>query len=92
MEIFIKRLFNAFSMLAIVPLLAGCTGGGLAALGLGSLFGLGGGSGASLFGGSQLAFLGETGGSIPVLHNPEPATMVLMGTGIAAMAYFRSRK
>jgi len=88
------KTFRNLLALAILPFLTGCGGGGaLAALGLGSLFG-GGGAISSVFGGggATLALLETSGGGIPVLHNPEPASMILMGTGIAAMAYIRSRK
>jgi len=86
----VKRSWKNILMLAVLPLLVGCGGGGgLAALGLGSLFGLGGDSFSSFSGGS-LALL--SGGPIPVLHNPEPASMLLMGSGIAAMAYFKKKR
>jgi len=56
--------------------------------------GPGGGSGEGEGGG-----VGVTGGGeeiIPAelgaLHNPEPATMLLLGTGMASMAFIRRRK
>lgn len=78
--------------LALMPIFTGCGGGGgLALLGLGSLFS--GGSSVSTFGGgTTLALLEAGSGSIPVVHNPEPATMLLFGTGMAAMAYLRKKR
>jgi len=66
-------------------LLSGCLGGGITSLGLGSLFGIGGG------GAGELAFLGGSSAvqTIAQTHNPEPATMVLMGSGLVALAYRR---
>ena len=88
-----KKLLKNILLLAVVPLLTGCGGGGaLAALGLGSLFGLGGGSISSLASGGSLALLNSSAGSIPTLTNPEPTSMLLVGTGIAAMAYFKRKR
>ena len=92
---FLKSI-KKLGWLALLPVLTGCGGsGGLALLGLGSLFS--GGSSISTFlggsGGTTLALLSESsGGGIPTLHNPEPASMILFGTGMAAMAYFKRRR
>ena len=90
------KLSNILGWLALVPALIGCGGGGgggSASLGLGSLFG-GGGSSISGFGSeiTTLVLLDQGGGGIPTLHNPEPATMLLFGTGMAAMAYMRRKR
>ncbi len=78
-------LINNICLLVTLPLLSGCLGGGITSLGLGSLFGIGGGSAG------ELAFLGDNAAvqSIAQIHNPEPATMVLMGSGLAALTYYR---
>jgi hypothetical protein len=88
-----KPVFKNIMLLAVVPLLSGCGGGGgLAALGLGSLFGLGGSNSfSSLLGGGSLALLNSPE-TIPTLVNPEPTSMLLMGTGVAAMAYFKKKR
>jgi len=80
--------------LALLPVLTGCGGGGgLALLGLGSLFS-GGSSITTFLGGSEFTTLAllESGGGIPTLHNPEPTTMLLFGTGMAAMAYLKRKR
>lgn len=67
-------------LFAVMILLAGC--------------GSGAGSGLSLFGGSGSIDSGS-GGSVsgPTASiNPEPATMVLMGTGLAALVALRRRR
>ena len=77
-------LINNICLLLTLPLLSGCLGGGITSLGLGSLFGIGGGSAG------ELAFLGDHSAvQIAQIHNPEPATMVLMGYGLAALTYYR---
>ena len=75
-------LINNVCLLLTLPLLSGCLGGGITSLGLGSLFGIGGAR--------ELAFLGDSSVTqIAQTHNPEPATMVLMGSGLAALACYR---
>jgi len=77
-----------FGLLAItVPLLTGCGGGGAAALGLGSLFGFAGGGSPTI----GIAGPGP-GPGLAAIVNPEPASLLLMGGGMAAMAFYKSRK
>ena len=60
-----------------------------------------------LFGGvgSAISLLSSESSSLPLeivpavsgvelaaIHNPEPATMLLLGSGVMAMTYFKSRK
>jgi len=78
------ELIKKYGFLALLPLLAGCAGGGSAAFGLGSLFGGGGGGG-----GIPDIISGE---AIATIYQPEPASMLLMGSGLAAMAYFKNKK
>lgn len=83
-----KKLRALFAA-ALVPFITACNGGGgggSALLGVGSLFsGTGGGGEAGpglLPGGDQVASL----------TNPEPASMLLVGSGMAAMAYFNRKR
>jgi len=82
----VAKASNIFMFAVILPFVYGCNGGG------------GGGTASvgSLFGGesASVAVLTDTssGGGIATLHNPEPATMVLLGSGMLMMGYLRSRK
>lgn len=74
---------------AFVPFITACNGGGggTALLGTGSLFSGLGGNGDS---GSGL--LPGGGDEIASLTNPEPASMILLGSGMAALTYFNNKK
>jgi len=85
------RVLN-FLMLSVVPLASGCNGGGggggsasvgglFSASSDGSTFGPGGNVGGGL----------GSGGELASIHHPEPTTMLLVGGGIMALAYFRNR-
>ena len=78
-----------------LPSVYGCGAGGG---GIGALTGF-------LFGGAGSSFAGGVGGFLPLgiaaagggvelaaIHNPEPASMLLVGGGMAAMTYLKSRK
>jgi hypothetical protein len=92
---------NDYAMLVCtLPLIYGCSGGGGGGgLGfLGSFFG--GGGSASSGGGtftSGFAFNGGAGAAggatgIATIVNPEPASMLLMGSGLVAMAIYNKKR
>lgn len=89
------RVYNLM-LVSMLPFIYGCLGGGGSGSS-GSSAGLVGGS-ESLGGGAGVGVgSGIVGGVTPGnglegIHNPEPATMLLVGGGIAAMAYYRNLK
>ena len=86
-KILLKAANFALLMMAL-PTFYGCNGG--AASQLGNLFGSGGSSvAADLSGGGGL--LASSGGEVHTITNPEPATMLLMGSGFMAMAFFKNK-
>lgn len=82
--------FKFLGLAVMLPTIFGCGGGG----GTAGLFAL-------LFGNSASGFLGFGGGGsvippagvieVATLVNPEPASMLLVGGGMAAMAYFKAK-
>ena len=93
-----KNYINIRTLIVCIslPLLAGCQGGGADLIGLlGSLFGGPAGSAGLLSlldSGGISGFTNDGGVGLSAVHNPEPATVLLLGGGMAAMARFRSRK
>ena len=86
-------------------LTAGCFGGGGGTGGLGSFFGFGGGgSGGDSSGSDSFASFdqggagGDAGGdafgapSVATVHNPEPASVALFGSGLAGLTLLKRRK
>jgi len=85
------KLVNFLVLFLLLPWISGCGGGGAGIAGLlGSLFGGGGGSGGSGLAG----FISDGSGvtTLARLHNPEPCTMLLMGSGLIAMAFANKKK
>ncbi len=91
-----SRIISFAILSVLLPFVYGCGGGGGGALGFlggggGGFFGssfFGGGGSAAAAGGS---FVGSAGPAFSVITNPEPATMLLLGGGLAAMAAFKKR-
>jgi len=82
-----SKYFKLFVLVAALPFMYGC-GGGTGSL-LSFLFGAGAGIGDLVCltcGGG-----GGGGGGIATLVQPEPASMLLLGSGLAAMSYFKAK-
>ena len=95
MKKYLKQI-NLLILAAAFPFIQGCGAGG-AGIGALTSFLFGGGSSGFTSGISGFLPLGiaaATGGGteLAALHNPEPASMFLVGGGMVAMAYFKSRK
>lgn len=88
-----SKQINLLALAAVLPFVQGCGAGvgGIGAL-TSFLFGEGGSIGSFLPLGIAAVTGGGGGAELAALHNPEPATMLLVGGGMATMAYFRSRK
>ena len=84
----VARSHNIAMFAVILPFVYGCNGGGggISA----SVGGLFGGKTASIA--SLTTDVSSGSGGLATLHNPEPATMVLLGSGMLMMGYLRSRK
>lgn len=91
-----KGFIGRFSKLAMgslmLPFFCGCGGGGVALLG--SLFGAGTTAGAvastSALEGGTLALASA---AIPAtIHNPEPATMLLLGGGVVVLGLLNRKR
>ena len=84
----LKFVVLAFAL----PFIYGCGGAGVGSL-VGFLFGSGLGSigDIALFGSSGGGAL-VVGAGLATLTQPEPASMLLLGSGLMAMSYFKSKK
>jgi len=84
-----QRCLKFVVLASALPFIYGCGGGGVGSL-VGFLFG--GGLGGSI---GDIVLLGGGGGggggSIASLIQPEPASLLLIGSGIMAMTYFKSK-
>lgn len=86
-EVNLTKAMKALFAAALVPFITACNGGGGGALlGTGSLF-----SGLATDQGTGPGVI-TTGDEIPALTNPEPASMLLIGSGMAIMAYHNNKK
>ena len=86
------RILNFVLLSFLLPLLSGCGGGGGGGGVSGAISSLLGSSGDGGSGNSGAsALLSLDGGTTATIHNPEPATMLLMGGGLAAMAFYKRR-
>lgn len=92
------RFANLFVLTVVLPFVYGCGSGGGDVASLGSFL-FGGGNATLMDSGNALPLelavasteaVGSAG--LATIHNPEPATMLLMGSGVVAMAYVKSRK
>jgi len=89
----LRKCLKLVALAAALPFIYGCgTGAGIGSL-VGFLFG-GGGTEIALLGGGGLPSvlgLGGEGAGVASLVNPEPASMLLVGSGLMAMSYFKSK-
>lgn len=91
------KIMKLLALIGVIPFIYGCGSGAGAGSLVGFLFGGGG------FTGGEIALLGSgagsaiagsvatTGTQLATLHHPEPASFMLLGSGLMAMGYFKSK-
>ena len=80
------QLIQLSLLTVVLPLLCGCISGDGGSQSS-DLFSSGGGSTSGGIGGD----IGNGApGSLSTIHNPEPTTMLLLGSGALAMAYYKN--
>ena len=89
-----SKYLKLFALAAVLPFIYGCGGGaGVGSL-VGFLFG-GGGLGSigdiALLGGIGGGIAGAGGGGFAGVATPEPASMLLLGSGLMTMSYFKAK-
>lgn len=99
MKSLLKKVYIAVSV-TMLPIIYGCNpgSGSSGASGVDSSSLLFGGTGNSLLSEgttdatTQVALSAVSAADVATITNPEPATMLLLGGGMAAMAYLKSKK
>lgn len=85
------KVYNFLMFSMLLPFVYGCNGGGGGGgTSLGALFQSDPNSGSTTE--TLLVAPGDLGGEVLTqVHNPEPATLLLLGGGMMAMGYFKNR-
>ena len=88
----IARWLNFLTLSVFLPCIYGCQGGGSGGSPLSGLLGSASDVAAAGFTGNIPGGGGDVGTSIATISNPEPTTMLLLGSGLMAMGYFKTKK
>ncbi len=87
-----KQVYTSLTLL-LLPIIYGCTPSGGSDSSMSSfLFGSGSTASTEAPTVAQTAVNSVSATDVAMITNPEPATMLLMGGGMVAMAYMKARK